>query len=160
MFRNKGLTRTVTVPVSAGLLNDVNGYHEALAAYRQGDPDRIILLTAEATFRAIDNGRQLAGDITVARDRWKDTIKARRDAAAWKIADLLARQPVVNARLLEDRLGLAPATIWRQMQVLEEAGVVKGFDKFKRGRHWRSDEILDALDAFAARSGRRGRTTS
>lgn len=160
MLRNKGLTRTVTVPVSAGLLNDVNGYHEALTAYRQGDADRIILLTAEATFRAIDNGRQLAGDITVARDRWKDTIKARRDAAAWKIADLLARQPVVNARLLEDRLGLAPATIWRQMQVLEEVGVVKGFDKFKRGRHWRSDEVLDAMDAFAARSGRRGRTTS
>lgn len=109
------------------------------------------------TFRAIDNGRQMAGDITTARDRWKDAIKARRDAAAWKIADLLARQPVVNAQLLEDRLGLAPATIWRQMQVLEEAGVVKGFDKFKRGRHWRSDEILSALDSFAARSGRRGR---
>lgn len=157
MLRNKGLTRTVTVPVSAGLLNDVTGYHEALTAYRDGNPDRIILLTAEATFRAIDNGRQLADDITTARDRWKDSIKARKDAAAWKIADLLARQPVVNAKLLEDRLGLSGPTIWRQMQVLEEAGVVQGFDKFKRGRHWRSDEILAALDSFAARSGRRSR---
>ncbi|MBT2513405.1 hypothetical protein [Arthrobacter sp. ISL-30] len=109
--------------------------------------------TFKPTFRAIDNGKQLAADITAARDRWKDSIKARRDAAAWKIADLLARQPVVNAQLLESRLGLAPATIWRQMQVLEDAGVVQGFDKFKRGRHWRSDEILKALDAFADRSG-------
>jgi Fic family protein len=158
MLRNKGLTRAVTVPVSAGLLNDVRGYHDALTAYREGDPGRIILLTSEATFRAIDNGRRLAGDITAARARWKDVIKARKDAAAWKIADLLARQPVVNAKLLEDRLGLSGPTIWRQMQVLEEAGVVQGFDKFKRGRHWKSDEILDALDAFAARSGRRGRS--
>lgn len=158
MLRNKGLTRTVTVPVSAGLLDDVTGYHDALTAYRQGDPDRIILLTAEATFRAIDNGRQLAEDIVTVRDRWKDSIKARKDAAAWKIADLLARQPVINAQLLEDRLGLSPATIWRQMQVLEVAGVVQGFDKFKRGRHWRSDEILAALDSFADRSGRRGRS--
>lgn len=85
-------------------------------------------------------------------------LKALRDAAAWKIVDLLARQPVVNAKLLEDRLCLAPATIWRQMQVLEEAGVVRGFDKFKRGRHWRSDEILTALDSFADRSGRRSRS--
>ncbi|SLK13716.1 Fic family protein [Arthrobacter sp. P2b] len=157
MLRNKGLTRAVTVPVSAGLLNHVREYHDALTAYRKGDPDGIILLTSEATFRAIDNGRRLAGDITAARARWKDVIKARKDAAAWKIADLLARQPVVNAKLLEDRLGLSGPTIWRQMQVLEEAGVVQGFDKFKRGRHWKSDEILDALDAFAARSGRRGR---
>ncbi|MHC6593446.1 Fic family protein [Arthrobacter sp. C152] len=158
MLRNKGLTRAVTVPVSAGLLSDVEGYHRALTAYRDGNPDHIILLTAEATFRAIGNGRQLATDITSARNRWKDAIKARKDAAAWKIADLLARQPVVNAKLLEDRLGLSGPTIWRQMQVLEEAAVVQGFDKFKRGRHWRSDEILAALDAFAARSGRRTRT--
>ncbi|KRE74588.1 cell filamentation protein Fic [Arthrobacter sp. Soil762] len=158
MLRNKGLTRTVTVPVSAGLLNDVSGYHDALTAYRKGDPDPIILLTAEATFRAIDNGRQLADDITAARERWKEAIKARKDAAAWTIADLLARQPVVNSELLEERLGISPATIWRQMQVLEEAGVVQGFDKFKRGRHWRSDEILAALDSFADRSGRRVRS--
>ncbi|WP_423185133.1 Fic family protein [Arthrobacter sp. NyZ413] len=157
MLRNKGLTRTVTVPVSAGLLNDVTGYHDALTAYREGNPDRIILLTAEATFRAIDNGRQLAQDIAAARGRWTNSITARRDAAAWKIAELLTRQPVVNAKLLEDRLGLAPATIWRQMQVLEESGAVKGFDKFKRGRHWRSDEILAALDGFAARSDTRSR---
>ncbi len=156
-LRNKGLTRTVTVPVSAGLLNDVNGYHDALTAYRLGEPDPIIRLTVEATFRAIDNGRLLASEISRTRSRWNDAISARRDAAAWKIADLLARQPVVNAQLLQSRLGLAPATIWRQMQVLEEAGVVKGFEKFKRGRHWRSDEILAALDAFAERSGRRSR---
>lgn len=158
MLRNKGLTRTVTVPVSAGLLNDVSGYHDALTAFREGDPDRIILLSAEATFRAIGNGRKLADDITAARSRWADTIKARKDAAAWRIADLIARQPVVNGKLLEERLGLSGPTIWRQMQVLEEAGVVQGFDKFKRGRHWRSDEILAALDSFADRSGRRGRS--
>lgn len=151
MLRSKGLTRAVTVPVSAGLLNDVTGYHDALTSFREGDPEPIILLTAEATFRAIDNGRQLATDITTARTRWADTIKARKDAAAWKIADLVARQPVVNAAVLEERLGLSQATIWRQMQVLEEAGVVQGFDKFKRGRHWRSDEILTALDSFAER---------
>lgn len=79
-------------------LPPVAGYHDALIAYHAGEPDRIILLTAEATFRAIDNGRQLAGDVTAARTRWQDSIKARKDATAWKIADLLARQPIVNAR--------------------------------------------------------------
>ena len=37
MLRNKGLTRQVTVPVSAGLLVDTDGYIAALTAYRDGD---------------------------------------------------------------------------------------------------------------------------
>lgn len=37
MLRGHGLTRNVTVPVSAGLLTDTNGYFHSLTAYRQGD---------------------------------------------------------------------------------------------------------------------------
>ena len=42
MLRNKGLTRQVTVPVSAGLLADTDGYIAALTAYRQGDVTPIV----------------------------------------------------------------------------------------------------------------------
>ncbi|WP_268874384.1 hypothetical protein [Tersicoccus phoenicis] len=42
------------------------------------------------------------------------------------------------------------------MDALEDAGIVTGVDKFKRGRFWRSPEILSALDDFADRA-RRGR---
>ena len=38
MLRGHGLTRNVTVPVSAGLLTDTNGYFDALTAYRDGRP--------------------------------------------------------------------------------------------------------------------------
>ena len=42
MLRHHGLTRNVTVPVSAGLLHDISGYYDALTAYRAGDPDAIV----------------------------------------------------------------------------------------------------------------------
>ena len=42
MLRHRGVTRNVAVPVSAGLLADVKGYHAALDAYRSGDLEPIV----------------------------------------------------------------------------------------------------------------------
>src|ERR1700712_2801977 len=50
MLRSHGLTRNVTVPVSAGLLTDTVGYFEALTAYRSGEPAEIVEKLANASF--------------------------------------------------------------------------------------------------------------
>ncbi|MFC9352840.1 Fic family protein [Arthrobacter sp. NPDC057013] len=155
MLKRRGLASHVTVPVSAGLLADVHNYHDALTAYRAGDPERIITVTAEASFLAIDNGTRLADDVVAITTSWADKIKARRDSAVWPVLDLLARQPVVNAAVLESKLGLDYMRQKRAMDSLEAAGIVIGVDKFKKGRFWRSPEMLTALDAFAERAGRR-----
>ena len=42
MLRGPGLTRNVTVPVSAGLLTDTAAYFEAFTAYRAGNPEAIV----------------------------------------------------------------------------------------------------------------------
>ncbi|MDQ4490838.1 Fic family protein [Sinomonas sp. ASV486] len=157
ILRGKGLTRNVTVPISAGLLVDVLAYHRALDAYRDGDPDEIVRMGSTAAFLAIENGRRLAADIRSAREGWDGKVTARADNAVWRVMDLLERQPVVTSRVLEDELGLARNTVWRAMGLLEEAGVVLGVNKHRMGRNWRSEEVLAALDAFAQRAERRGR---
>lgn len=77
ILRGKGLTRNVTVPISAGLLVDVRAYHRALDAYRGGDPDVIVRMGSSAAFRAIENGRRLAADIRTAREGWNQRVTAR-----------------------------------------------------------------------------------
>ena len=57
------MTRNVAVPVSAGLLGDIDGYFAALTRYREGHPDRIIATVGEAVFSAINNGRALVREI-------------------------------------------------------------------------------------------------
>jgi Fic family protein len=42
MLRRRGVTRSVTVPISAGLLVDIGAYFDALGAYRDGDPSVIV----------------------------------------------------------------------------------------------------------------------
>jgi Fic family protein len=156
ILRHRGLTRNVTIPVSAGLLTDTDGYFAALTAYRNGEPDVIVTLMAEATFTAITNGRLLVGDLNGARERWSEVIEARRDAVVWRIMDLLLRQPVVDSGLVQRELNVTSANAGRAVEQLATAGVIKEFSDKKRNRLWQAPEVLSALDEFAARAGRRG----
>jgi Fic family protein len=155
MLRGHGLTRTVTVPVSAGLLTDTRGYFDALTTYRAGDPAPIVSALAHASFAAIDNGRRLVGDLTAIREGWNGLIAARRDSAAWRLADLLLRQPVVDAGTVARELEMNSANVMRPIAPLVEAGILTEFTGFARNRMWQSREVLDALDAFAKRAARR-----
>jgi Fic family protein len=155
MLRGHRLTRNVTVPVSAGLLTDTGSYFDALTAYRSGDPGAIVGQLAEASFAATANGRQLAGELRSIRAGWDETVKARRGAVAWRLADLLLRQPVVDAATVAAELELAPQNAQRAITPLADAGVLTEFTGFKRNRMWQASEVLSALDEFAARAGRR-----
>lgn len=156
-LRLKGLTRNVTLPVSAGLLTDIDGYFAALTRYRDGDPAAIVDAFSAAAFAATHNGRVLVKDLHTIRAEWQDRIRARSDATTWRIADLLLRHPVVNAALIADQIGVASRNVHRALPPLEAAGVVVEFTGRERNRLWRSPEVLAALDRFAARAGRRGR---
>ncbi len=154
-LRNKGLTRHVTVPVSAGLLADVDAYFAALSAYRAGDLAPIVERFAVASFSAIDNGRRLVDDLRAIREEWNGRIRARRNALAWRVADLLVRHPVLNVNLIATELDIASTNTYRSIEPLVAAGVLVEFTDKKRDRLWRAPDVLAAVDAFATRAGRR-----
>lgn len=156
MLRGKGLTRKVTVPVSAGLLADTRHYFDTLTQYRQGEVAPIVETLAHATFRAIDNGRLLVGELRAIRQGWNESVKARRNSTPWRLADLLVGQPVVDAAVVAGELGVRGANALRPINALVDAGVLTEFTGFRRNRMWQSSEVIAALDDFAARAGRRG----
>lgn len=155
MLRRHGLTRNVTVPVSAGLLTNTNSYFEALTAYRDGQPALIVERVAIASFAAVANGRQLVTELRLIRRRWDDAITSRRGAAAWQLADVLLRQPVIDATTAARELDVTPQNAQRAIAALVAAGVLDEFTGFARNRMWQAREVLDALDDFAARAARR-----
>jgi Fic family protein len=155
MLRNKRLTRQVTVPVSAGLLTDTNSYFQALTAYREGDPAPIVEKISEASVLAVVNGRHLVGDLQTIRGQWESRITARRNSAVHRVADLLIKRPVLNAKLVSDQLNIAISNVYRYLDPLAEAQIIVEFTDQARNRAWRAPEVLGALDAFAERAGRR-----
>lgn len=155
MLRGHRLTRRVTVPVSAGLLADTRGYFDTLTAYRDGDPVPIVEMLAQASLTAMVNARQLVDELREIRAGWDSKVRARQGAAAWRLADLLLRQPVVDTPTVAQGLGISADNAMRPIAPLVEAGVLTEFTGFARNRMWQSREVLSALDDFAARAGRR-----
>ncbi|MFE4467473.1 Fic family protein [Leifsonia sp. NPDC056824] len=155
MLRHRGITRSVAVPVSAGLLADVEGYHAALTAYRSGDVSPIVRAFADASLRAVGNARRLVADIDGIRAEWGERLTARRDSNAWKILDILVRRPVLDAVAVARELGVQPPNVYPPMKALLDAGIVKSKAEHDIGPFWRSDQILAAIDGFARRAGRR-----
>ncbi len=155
MLRGKGLTRSVTVPISSGLLVAPETYFAALTAYRAGDIEPICRTLAAAAFRAVDNGRELVKNLRQIRQGWAEQRIARRGSAAARILDELATHPVMDTAFARRELGISESAAHRAFAALEAAGVVREFSGMRRNRCWRSDEVLSELDDFAARAGRR-----
>lgn len=155
MLRHKRLTRQITVPVSAGLLSNTGAYFESLGSYRDGDPTPIVEQLSAASILAVVNGRHLVTDLRSIRERWNSQIKARRDSAVHRVADLIIRQPVFDALTLQRELGITTGNARRYIDPLVAADVVVEFTDRARNRAWRAPEVLGALDAFAERAGRR-----
>ncbi|MDO9486370.1 MAG: Fic family protein [Actinomycetota bacterium] len=154
MLRHKELTRNVTVPISAGLLSDTDLYFSALSDYRAGIPETIVERFTDASFRAIANGTTLVKELRSIRADWQERVRVRSDSRAWSIADLVIRQPVINAAVVSAQLEVPMTNVYRAMQPLVDAGVLIESSTGRRDRAWRSPEVLRAVDAFASRARR------
>lgn len=157
LLRSKGITRHVAVPVSAGLLVDVERYFEALTAYRSGDPFPIIERLAEAAYAAVSNGRALVDTLRQIRNRWAAALDARPQAVAWRLLDVVLRQPVLDVAFVRRELGVQAQAAGNAIERLVEVGALRQFSTGRRNRKFEAREVLAALDAFAERGGLRTR---
>jgi Fic family protein len=155
LLRYRGVTRSVAVPVSAGLLAELDGYYTALTAYRAGDVDAIALAFAHAAQRAVGNARRLVAEIDEVRSSWNDRLTARRDSNAWRLLDVITTRPVLNATTAARELGVQPSNVYPALRALVDAGILKSKAEHQLGPFLRSDEVLAAVDRFAKRAGRR-----
>ena len=156
MLRHDNLTRTVTVPVSAGLLSETDRYFQSLTAYRNGDPSLIVELGAFATLRAVANGRQLAAEMEAARNDWAARLEGvRRDATAWRLLGTLIEHPVTDANTVAQHLGISSVAARTAIAQLVELGIMRQANAGLRFRKWIVTDVADALDRFAERAARR-----
>ncbi|MTE23989.1 Fic family protein [Microbacterium sp. ZXX196] len=156
MLRRAGATTRMTVPVSAGLLADTRGYTAALMDFRRGDVEPIVRAFVNAAFRGAANGRVLAEELARIRAGWEERLPSRRGSAARRLLDVLVRQPALTTPLVVGELGVASSAAQRAIAQLTNAGIIEPRSaNARRNRVWLAPEVLDALDAFAARAGRR-----
>jgi Fic family protein len=155
MLRRLGVTRHVTVPVSAGLLRDTGGYFDALSAYRDGDVEPMVRALAVAASDAIVNGRRLVTDLSDIRSSWDDRTTARSGSSARRLLDLLQRLPVIDVRAASEQLRVSTRNVQDGLERLISDGILRQIGSAARSRVYEAPEVLAALDGFAARAKRR-----
>ncbi|MWB97645.1 Fic family protein [Agromyces sp. MMS17-SY077] len=156
-LRRAGLTRSVTVPISAGILQQQERYFDALTRYRAGDLAPIVGVFADGVVLAVVNGRRLVDDIQATKDAWQAKLTGvRSDSAARRIVDLAIEHPVLNSRLVQERLPQSARAIFTALDLLVARGILTPGNSRRRGRIWVAPDITAALDAFADRSRRVG----
>jgi Fic family protein len=156
ILRNRAMTRSTTVPISAGLLADTGAYFDALTSYRTGDTEPIVSMFCSASLRAVVNGRTLVSDLRSIRREWAERLKVRKGSDALRLADLLIRQQVVTTEVITKELGVTPNNVARIIRPFVTTGILIASRSGSRGRAiWRSPDVLSELDSFADRAGRR-----
>lgn len=155
LLRAKGLARGVTVPVSAGLLTDTAGYFGSLDAYRAGDPVPIIEQVARSAQQGVVHGTWLVDRLAEIRQRWLDGARFRRGSAALRLTNVLVGQPAVNLSFVQRKLDVSQTAARRAIDHLVLAGILAESTERRRNRVWIARDVVDALDEFADRAGRR-----
>ena len=156
MLRRLGITRSVTVPVSAGLLSDLQGYFDALTAYREGEIVPVIVAFVRAAEAAIDNGRRLVDDVLTFREAAYQQTSARRGSAGWRLVEVLTHQPVITAQAVAVELGVTTQNAQLGIDRLVGDGILTQTRGAQRYRAFQAEAVLAALDAFARRARRDG----
>jgi Fic family protein len=155
MLRGKRLTRQVTLPVSAGLLKNVDGYLAALDSYRAGDPVPIVERVAEASIFAVHSGRDLLAEMHDIQQEWRAALQVRPQAVVWRALDAVIRHGVVDARLLSEELDVSAGGATTAIEQLVEIGALTQIGSGRRNRRFAALTVLEALDEYARGIARR-----
>ena len=150
MLRDSGITRHVTAPLSAGILQQQDRYIEALTAYRDGDPAPIVELFTDATFTAVGRGRTLAEDTKALLEHWRQRVTARADSASARGLETLIAHPAFTVTGFAQRLGVTYRAAANAIENYAAAGICTPASNNRRNRYWIATEILTVLDDFAA----------
>ncbi|MDO9590439.1 MAG: Fic family protein [Microcella sp.] len=157
MLKAKRVVTRSTVPLSSGLLVDIDGYFAALSAFREGDAAPIALRFAHAALFAAATGVELIDALADAlEDARAKLTGVRSDAAAHRVLPLLIGQPIVTSGYLTRTLGINEVAAKRAVDTLVERDVLVETSGRSRNRTWAQPGMLAALDRYA-RGVRRGR---
>lgn len=157
MLHGKGLLRSLTAPVSAGLLHDMDGYVAALGAFRAGDAAPIVTtFAAAARFSAVTGARLIADLEDAVQESSSRLVGLRPQALGWRLLPRLVAQPVVDSAHVRRELGVSDTSALRALAQLEGASVLTETTGARRRRLWQHDGILAVLDDYAESIRRQG----
>lgn len=153
ILRREGVLSHATLPISAGLLHDVDGYMSAIRSYQEGDLLPIIESVTGALELSLVVGRRVAERIDDVMDGWRSSISERAGSAIWRLPALLAEQPVVTVAYVAENLGITSRAASTLVQRACGYGMLRPLGSRRRGDYYQSDELIAVLEDISSSAG-------
>ncbi|MBF4609469.1 Fic family protein [Curtobacterium sp. VKM Ac-1393] len=158
ILRRRGVTPHTVLPVASALAADTTHYFSLLTAYRAGNVEPIVTDLALCVETAAREARGTARAFAQYDDAWREQASPRAGSAADRILPVLLTMPVFTVEQLVDEVQDIPErSVYRGVQVLEEARVVEAVTDRKRDRTYAAMDVLDEFEDLDTRI--RGRIT-
>lgn len=155
-LRRDGALARATLPVSAGLLHNIDAYMASIEAYQQGDPSVVVEQLCDALDIAVAVGRHVAEDIAEIIEAWRDAITERKGASIHNLPALIVKQPVVSSSYIAEHLSITRRAATTLIAKACDYGMLRPMGNRLRGEFFQSDAIIAVLqDASDIRSIRR-----
>jgi Fic family protein len=156
ILHNDRIIRKSALPISAGLLGNVTEYFAALEKYRDGDYNSMLELFCWSARDAVFASKVTVDAIEELRDGWNEKIASRKDSSVWKLIDLILVQPVIDANLVSEKLGIADLNARNAIDQLVEKEILTQLGTGSRNMKYQAREVLKILDNFSKSIQKRG----
>lgn len=145
LLRKEDILLTTTLPISAGLLHNIDAYMESIIAYQKGNPLKIIEQFVSALELSLGIGQRTVAEVEEVLQEWTEKITEKKTASIWKLIHLLIEQPVVNIDYLEKKLNISDRAVRNLLNKSVELSILRKVGTPKSGVHYQADKIIDVL---------------
>ena len=153
MLRSDGVLIHATVPISAGLLHDIDDYMSALSSYQQGDPAPIVEQGCNAIDLAMVVGQKTSRTIAGLVGDWTTRMQERSGSRIFGLPALLVEQPVVNSDYVANGLEITRRSATSIINRACEYGILKPLGNMRRGDFYQAPELIAILDEISSMAG-------
>lgn len=153
MLRDEGVLRQAVLPVSAGLLHDIDEYMSAISAYQGGNPYAIVEEMLRAFEVAISVGQHVAEGIDGVLELWRERMHERAGSSILRLPEVLVEQPVVTRDYLAEQLHITPRAASNLVERACNYGILRPVDNRKRRAFYQADEIIALLEEISTTQG-------
>ncbi|KUH57642.1 hypothetical protein AUL39_10020 [Tractidigestivibacter scatoligenes] len=149
VLRDEGVLKYATLPVSAGLLHNVDAYMESITRYQQGDVATVVSRLADALELSCQVGYRASRELDAILEEWDSVMNERQGSSIRKLPPLLVRQPVVDIAFVARELAISPRAASTLVGRACEYGMLRPMGNKRRGEYYQSDAILAVLEQIS-----------
>ncbi len=152
IFRRRGATTRLVVPLASALVARRERYFGALNTYRAGDIRPLIVIFANSSRIAAAESRITAGRLADIPIEWRSMVgPTRRHSATDKLLQLLPSTPIVSSDDVASLVDAPRSSVFAAIKRLQDASVLRPLTDRKRDQVWGASLVLAELDDLGHR---------